>query len=168
MPAIQAVKPPKILARCEASGNAKKHDPCGEAATDVMPSSFVSSYIHIVFSTKERRLLINPEWEDRLFSYIGGIEDHTHVLAGLRSNHRLDHFIRDVKGDSSVWIHKEITKMFEWQKGYGAFSVSPTPVRSVASYIENQRIYHKKFDFKTEFVDLLEKSGLDYDEKYLW
>lgn len=58
--------------------------------------------------------------------------------------------------------------MFEWQKGYGAFSVSPNAVASVASYIENQRVHHQKFDSKTEFVDLLEKSGLDYDEKYLW
>ncbi len=147
-----------------------------------MPSSFVASYIHLVFSTKERRPLIRQEWEDRLFSYIGGIikgldgvpvkiggvEDHAHVLAGLKSKHRLDHFIRDVKGDSSIWIHSEITKMFEWQKGYGAFSVSPTAVASVASYIENQRIHHQKFDFKTEFIDLLKKSGLEYDEKYLW
>lgn len=147
-----------------------------------MPSSFVASYIHIVFSTKDWRPLIQREWEDRLYSYlggiikgmdgipvrIGGIEDHIHVCAGLRSKHRLDYFIRDLKGDSSVWIHKEITKMFEWQKGYGAFSVSPNAVQSVSNYIENQRIHHQKVDFKTEFIQMLEKSGVDYDEKYLW
>jgi len=147
-----------------------------------MPSSFVASYVHLVFSTKDRRPLIDQEWEDRLYSYlggimkgmdglslkIGGVEDHVHVCDGLRSKHRLDNFLRDLKGDSSIWIHKEITKMFEWQKGYGAFSVSPGSVDSVIRYIENQRAHHQKIDFKTEFIDFLVKAGIEYDERYLF
>lgn len=54
----------------------------------------------------------------------------------LKSKHRLDYFLRDLKADSSEWVHKEITRLFDWQKGYGAFSVSPTAVNAVARYIE--------------------------------
>ena len=147
-----------------------------------MPSSYIASYFHIVFSTKDRRRSILPEWEARLFSYlggivkgmdaiplmIGGVEDHIHLLISLASKHRLDYFLRDLKGDSSGWIHKEITKMFEWQKGYAAFSVSPTAIDSVSRYIENQRQHHTKVDFKSEFVDLLNKAGIDFEERFLW
>ena len=100
-----------------------------------MPSSLVSSYFHLVFSTKERRRLILPEWEPRLHSYLGGIvkgmeaipltingiEDKIHSLVRLKSKHRLDYFLRDLKGDSSEWVHKEVTRVLEWQKGYAAF-----------------------------------------------
>ena len=126
--------------------------------------------------------MIQPELESRLYSYIGGIirgldaipltiggmPDHLHILTGLRSKHRLDHFTRDLKGDSSEWIHKEITRMFEWQKGYGAFSVSPSAIDAVASYIANQKEHHSKVSFREEYVDLLQKSGTPYDEKFLW
>lgn len=147
-----------------------------------MPSSHVASYYHLVFSTKERRRLIDPVWEDRLWSYMGGIikgmdamplqiggdADHAHVLTSLRSKHRLDYFLRDLKAGSSEWIHREITKMFEWQKGYGAFSVSPTAVPAVKKYILNQKLHHRKIDFRTEYVDLLEKAGIEFEERFLW
>lgn len=125
---------------------------------------------------------IRPEWESRLCSYIGGIikgldamplqiggdEDHLHVLSSLKSKHRLDYFLRDLKADSSEWVHKEITRVFEWQKGYGAFSVSPTAVPAVRKYIINQKEHHRKMDFKTEYVDLLEKAGVEFEERFLW
>ncbi len=125
---------------------------------------------------------IDPEWEPRLHSYlggivkgidavplqIGGVEDHVHLLVSLKSKHRLDYFLRDLKADSSEWIHKEITKRFEWQKGYGAFSVSPTATEAVRQYIKRQRQHHTKIDFKTEYIDLLKKANLDYEEEYLW
>ena len=98
---------------------------------------------------------------------IGGMPDHTHILTGLRSKHRLDYFTRDLKGDSSEWVHKEVTRMFEWQKGYGAFSVSPTALDAVSSYIANQKAHHSKVSFREEYVDLLQKSGTAYDEKFL-
>jgi putative transposase len=155
----------------------------GETArASLMPSSHVASYFHIVVSTKERHLWIKPEWENRLFSYMGGIikgldavplqiggdEDHAHVLASLKSKHRLDYFIRDLKADSSEWVHKEITRLFEWQKGYGAFSVSPTAIPSVRNYILNQKEQHQKKDFKTEYIDLLTKAEVEFEERFLW
>jgi hypothetical protein len=99
---------------------------------------------------------------------IGGVEDHVHLLVSLKSKHRLDYFLRDLKADSSEWVHKEITRLFDWQKGYGAFSVSPTAVNAVSRYIENQKAHHKRFDYKTEYVSLLEKSGIHFEEKFLW
>lgn len=147
-----------------------------------MPSSLVASYFHIVFSTKDRHRWIIPEWEPRLHSYLGGIikgmdaiplkingiEDHIHSLVRLKSKHRLDYFLRDLKADSSEWVHKEITRIFEWQKGYAAFSVSPTAVPAVSRYIANQKKHHKRVDFKSEYVTLLEKSGVEFEEKFLW
>lgn len=147
-----------------------------------MPSSYVASYFHLVFSTKDRLRLILPEWEGRLHSYLGGIvkgmdgvpliingiEDHVHLLVRLKSKHRLDYFLRDLKADSSEWVHKEITRMFEWQKGYGAFSVSPTAVEDVRRYIKNQKEHHRRIDFKKEYIDLLTKAGIEFQEEYLW
>jgi putative transposase len=147
-----------------------------------MPSSYIASYFHLVFSTKDRLRLILPEWEERLHAYMGGIvkgmeamplkingiEDHVHLLVGLKSKHRLDYFLRDLKGESSLWIHREITRMFEWQKGYSAFSVSPTAVEDVTRYIANQKQHHRRVDFKTEYVDLLQKAGIEFEEKFLW
>lgn len=126
--------------------------------------------------------MIGPEWESRLHSYlggivkgseavpleIGGIEDHVHLLVSLRSKHRLDYLLRDLKADSSEWVHREITKQFEWQKGYGAFSVSPSSIEPVRWYIKDQKQHHAKIDFKDEYVDMLKKADLEFDERYLW
>jgi putative transposase len=147
-----------------------------------MPSSHVASYFHLVFSTKDRYRWIRPDWEPRLHSYLGGIvkgmdamplkingvEDHVHLLVSLRSKHRLDYFLREVKGESSLWVHEQITRMFEWQKGYGAFSVSPTAVPAVSRYIERQKEHHRRVDFKTEYVHLLNKAGIEFEERFLW
>lgn len=147
-----------------------------------MPSSHVSSNFHLVFSTKERIPLITPDWRERLHAYLGGIvkgmeavplgvggvADHVHLLVSLKSKHRLDYFLRDLKADSSKWIHTELGKNFEWQKGYAAFSVSPNAIERVKRYILNQEKHHAKKSFETEFFELLNASNIDYDEKYLW
>lgn len=99
---------------------------------------------------------------------IGGAEDHVHLLVSLKSKHRLDYLLRDLKADSCVWIHSELQKKFEWQKGYGAFSVSPNAIEGVKNYIANQEKHHAKKNFQDEYVELLKASGIEYDEKYLW
>lgn len=147
-----------------------------------MPSTYISLHVHVIFSTKERLPLILKDWRDRLHSYlggivkgldgvplaIGGIEDHVHLLIGLKSKHRLDYFLRDLKADSSSWVHKELNKKFQWQKGYAAFSVSPLGIEGVKKYTLNQEKHHKKKSFKEELVELLDASGIEYNEKYLW
>jgi len=125
--------------------------------------------------------LINKDWRERLHSYmggiikglggvplaIGGIEDHIHLLVGLKSTHRLDYLLRDLKADSSAWVHRELKKKFEWQKGYSAFTVSPTSIEGVKKYILNQETHHGKESSGSELVKLLKASGIEYDEKYL-
>lgn len=147
-----------------------------------MPSTYTSLHFHLVFSTKERLPLIAEDWRERLHSYlggivkglegiplaVGGINNHVHLLVGLKSKHRLDYFLRDLKADSSVWIHKELKKKIEWQKGYAAFTVSPSNIEGVKRYILNQEKHHQKKDFKEGLIELLKASGVEYDERYLW
>jgi REP element-mobilizing transposase RayT len=127
--------------------------------------------------------MIADEWRGRLYAYlggivkgmegvplaVGGIADHAHLLVGLKSSHRLDYVVRDLKADSTDWVHKEIERrLFSWQKGYAAFSVSPSNLARVRRYIENQERHHRRKTFKEELIELLQASGLEYDERYMW
>jgi putative transposase len=148
----------------------------------IMPSSHICLNVHLVFSTKDRLPQIKPDWQERLHAYlggtvkgldavplaIGGISDHVHLLVSLKSKHRLDYFLRELKADSSGWVHKELTKEFQWQVGYGAFSISPTSIDGVKKYTLNQAEHHKVKTFEEEYLELLQASGVEYDEKYLW
>ena len=147
-----------------------------------MPSTHLTSNFHLIFSTKERHRWIADQWRPRLHAYlggvvkgmdavplaVGGVDDHVHLLVSMKSKHRLDYFLRDLKADSSSWIHKEFTRIFEWQKGYGGFSVCPKEVDIVRRYIQNQEEHHRKVTFEQEYVRLLEENEIEYDEKYLW
>ena len=148
-----------------------------------MPSTHTSLHCQLVFSTKDRVPTIAQEWRDRLHGYlggivkglegvplaIGGIADHVHLLVGLKSSHRLDYFLRDVKADSTEWVHKEVGKRaFAWQKGYGAFAVSRRELETVKSYIRNQEEHHRNKTFQEEYLEFLKASGIEYDERYLW
>lgn len=148
-----------------------------------MPSTHLSLHIHVVFSTKDRMPLIEPEWRERLHAYlggvarnlevvpdaIGGVADHVHLLLGLKATHSLAEVVRGIKAVSSKWVHEEIGQArFKWQEGYGAFSVSPSQREIVKSYIERQEQHHRKRGFQEEYHDFLIKSGVDFDEKYLW
>ena len=99
---------------------------------------------------------------------VGGVADHVHLLVSLKSKHRLDYFLRDLKADSSAWINTELKKKFEWQKGYGAFSVSSSNIEGVKRYIANQEKHHEKKCFQVEYLELLKASGVEFEEKYLW
>lgn len=153
-----------------------------EDAKRVMLSSHTSLNFHLVFSTKDRLPLISEDWRDRLQAYLGGIvkglegvplavggvADQVHLLVSLKLKYRLDYFSRDLKADSSAWAHKELRKKFEGQKGYGAFSVSPTGINGVKKYILNQPEHHRKKTFEEEYIGLLNLSGIEYDKKHLW
>ena len=147
-----------------------------------MPSTHLTSNFHFVFSTKERRRLIADDWRPRLHAYLGGIVkgmdavplavggvvDHVHLLVSLKSKHRLDYFLRDLKADSSGWIYREFTRLFEWQKGYGGFSICQREIADVRKYIENQEEHHRRETFENEYVRLLKEYKVDYDAQYLW
>ncbi len=146
-----------------------------------MGSTFFSLHYHIVFSTKNRDPFIHVEWRPRLHSYLGGIirgmngvaeivggvDDHVHILASLRPVHRLADVMRDMKKDSTNWVKEYFDDRFLWQEGYAAFTGSPSATESVRSYIANQEQHHKKQSFVEELKDLLERAGVEYDEKYL-
>src|SRR5689334_11649872 len=138
-----------------------------------MAHSFTSSLFHCTFSTKDRRNLITPDLQDRLWPYIGGIardngmkalavggvEDHAHVLLSLASTMAIAKAIQLIKGGSSKWVHDEFPKHkdFAWQEGYGAFSIGISQRETTIVYIQNQREHHKKTTFKEEFLAFLAK-----------
>ena len=145
-------------------------------------STFASLHYHVVFSTKNRMRFIDPQWETRLHEYlggtvrgldgfpqgVGGVEDHVHLLIGLKTTHCIADFMRELKKAASRWMHEEIgLKQFAWQEGYGVFSVSATARDQVKHYIANQRDHHRRMDFRDEFIAMLERAGVDYDPKYL-
>jgi putative transposase len=148
-----------------------------------MPSTHLSLHYHVVFSTKERRPFMDEPWRGRLHAYlagsirvaggvpetVGGVADHVHLLMGLRATHRLADVVRDIKATSSEWVHYEIRQvMFSWQEGYGAFSISASQLGVVRQYIANQAVHHRKLGFQEEYRALLVKTGVEFDEKYLW
>ncbi len=100
---------------------------------------------------------------------VGGVGDHVHLLVGLRATHCLADFVRDLKANSSHWVHEEIKLPgFEWQEGYGAFTVGVSQKESVRDYIAGQEEHHRLRTFQEEYVEFLKRSGVEYDERYLW
>jgi REP element-mobilizing transposase RayT len=99
---------------------------------------------------------------------ISGPGDHVHALVGLRATHMLAELVRQMKRGSSEWIHRHGVRMFAWQQGYGAFTVSPSQVSTVREYVGNQIEHHRRKTFEEEYVELLRVSQVDFDERYLW
>jgi REP element-mobilizing transposase RayT len=100
---------------------------------------------------------------------IGGTADHVHLLVGLKPTHALADVLRILKGDSSKWIHEELGLIdFAWQEGYGAFTVSKSDVDAVRRYVQAQEEHHRKRTFQEEYRALLERHGIDFDERFLW
>ena len=101
---------------------------------------------------------------------LGGFSDHIHILCRLSKKYQLSKVLETVKRSSSKWIKTKSKNLkdFHWQDGYGAFSVSPSFVDKVRSYIKNQRTHHQKHLYKDEFLTLLKKHNIQYDVKYLW
>lgn len=146
--------------------------------------SYVSAYFHCVFATKDRRLLITPELQQRLWPYlggiarenemkaleIGGVADHVHMLISIPPTIPISKAMQLIKGGSSKWIHDTFPdqRLFAWQSKYGAFSVSVSQLEAVSTYIRNQQEHHKHQTFSDEFIALLTKHGITYDAQYLW
>jgi REP element-mobilizing transposase RayT len=146
--------------------------------------SYVSSCFHCVFSTKERRKLIAPALQERLWPFLGGIarqngmtpvivggmEDHVHILLSLPATMPVAKAMQLIKGGSSKWIHEEFPdhRLFAWQEKYGAFSVSVSQLETITNYIKNQKEHHRRRSFQEEFLMLLKKHRIEFDERYLW
>ena len=149
-----------------------------------MSNTYTSLHYHIVFSTKHRECRITPEIEQRIWAYlggiarenrmkplqIGGIDDHIQILVGAPATMAPAKAAQLIKGGSSSWIHTEFPALqrFAWQDGYGAFTVSKSHLSDVTAYIRNQRQHHHGKTFQEEFLALLERHEIEYDERYLW
>ena len=147
-----------------------------------MAQTLVKIYVHIVFSTKSRGELILSEIERELFAYIGGVvrkhqsvllaangtSNHIHLLISLSKNIALSDLLRELKKASSYWIKTKDAKFksFQWQAGFGAFSIGQSQVETVKQYIAKQKEHHKTELFEDEYRKFLQKYEIDFDEKY--
>ena len=144
-----------------------------------MSHTHASVLVHCVFSTKNRTNTI-PDRE-ALWRYIaalakdnritllaaGGTSNHMHLLMAIPPALPLAKAVQELKGSSSRWLHEHGYR-FEWQEGYGAFSVSQSQKQSVVDYIDRQAEHHRKWTFEQEFMTLLKKSGVEYDSRFVF
>ncbi|MFH6602160.1 IS200/IS605 family transposase [Maribacter algicola] len=149
-----------------------------------MANTYTQLYFHIVFAVKGRGNLIATKWKSELYKYISGIisnknqklmiingmPNHVHLLIGTKPTCNLSDLVRDVKANSSKWINeKQLVKgRFEWQTGFGAFTVSQSGVNDVINYIKNQEKHHSVKTFKEEYIDFLKAYEIDYKLDYIF
>jgi putative transposase len=149
-----------------------------------MAGTYTKLYYHIVFSTKNRQPFVTTAIQDELHKYISGvvrgingscieingIPDHIHLLAILPPKIAISDALRDIKANSSKWVHESKPELmsFGWQDGYAAFTVSKSQVDPVREYIREQKHHHGLRDYKAELLSLLARHDVDYDERYIW
>jgi len=149
-----------------------------------MANTYTQIYLHVVFAVEGRQSLITLEHNDELQKYVTGIvtaqrhkliainnmPDHLHLLVGLRPDAMLSDLVRDVKAGSSKFINEKrwVMGRFSWQEGFGAFSYARSQLGAVIRYIQNQQKHHAKKSFRDEYLELLEKFGVEYDQKYIF
>ena len=149
-----------------------------------MAGTFSQVYIQYVFAVKGRENLIRTIFEAEVYKYIAGIiygkdqkplavngmPDHVHVLVGLKPAMRISDLVRDIKNNSSNFINERgwLKQKFSWQEGYGVFSYSESNYGKVIDYIKNQKQHHQKRNFRQEYMLLLKKFNIHFDEKYLF
>ena len=149
-----------------------------------MANTYTQIYIHVVFAVESRQSLIKPEHNDELQKYITGIvsgqkqkliainnmPDHVHMLIGQRPDSDLSELVGDIKSGSTNFINREgwVRGRFNWQEGFGAFSYSHSQLSTVIRYIQNQQTHHRKRSFHDEYVALLDRFDVPYDERYIF
>jgi putative transposase len=150
-----------------------------------MPQSLARIWLHIVFSTKERRAYLqNADLREEMFrmlghhakqtgcppARVGGWIDRVHVLCGLSRTTTVAQLIEVLKRETSKWVKQraEDLGLFHWQNGYGAFSVSQSNVDQVIEYIGRQEDHHRRTTFQEEFRALCAKHNVEIDERYAW
>ena len=150
----------------------------------LMANTYSQIYIQTVFAVNGRLSLIRPEFKEELYKYITGIvrnqgqklitingmRDHVHILIGLKPAMALADLVREVKADSTNFINKNkwVHGRFTWQEGYGAFSYGHSQLDTIIRYIQNQEQHHKRSSFKNEYLTLLRKFDIAFEEKYVF
>ncbi|HXM36152.1 MAG TPA: IS200/IS605 family transposase [Pyrinomonadaceae bacterium] len=149
-----------------------------------MANTFSQIYIQTVFAVSNRLSLIQPYFKEDLFKFmtgivtnngcklisINGVPDHVHILIGLKPSIALADLVRDIKADSSKFVNKErfVRGKFSWQEGYGAFSYGHSQLDTIIRYIQNQEQHHKRSSFKREYLTMLRKFDMAFEEKYVF
>jgi putative transposase len=149
-----------------------------------MSHTFTNVLMHVVFSTHARAPSMADTIRSDLHSYLGGIlrelrsipiviggtEDHVHLMTKLPADLAIADCLRVLKANSSRWVKEKWPERcsFAWQAGYGAFSVSESSRANVIRYIQEQERHHRKISFQDEFLALLRKHGVQFDERYIW
>jgi REP element-mobilizing transposase RayT len=149
-----------------------------------MPQSLSKVILHVIFSTKNREPWLDSGVRRRMHAYlaticrdfgadlvhVGGISDHVHILMTLPRTVSQSELVEKIKKTSSKWIKGLDARYrgFFWQRGYGAFSVSPSQLEAVLAYIGEQQQRHRTRTFQEEYRDMLRKHDLKFDERYLW
>ena len=150
----------------------------------LMANTFSQIYIQTVFAVSSRQSLIKPEFKKDVFKYITGIvrnqgqklisingmPDHVHILIGLKPSMALADLVREVKADSSNFVNERrfVRGKFSWQEGYGAFSYGHSQLDTIIRYIQTQEQHHKRSSFKNEYLTLLRKFDIAFEEKYVF
>ena len=146
-----------------------------------MPQSLAQILVHLVFSTKNRQALLADDIRDELHAYIGGIvanqkgallktgsvPDHIHLLVAHPRTCSPAELVQEIKTGSSKWLKTKAAQYadFHWQGGYGVFSISPAHRPALETYIANQAEHHRQVTFQEEYRRLLEKYGIQFDER---
>ena len=149
-----------------------------------MANTYTQFYVHLIFAVKNRNALINKSWKDDLEKYITGIiqnhkhkllainsmPDHLHIFIGYNVNQLIPELVEKIKTSSNAWIkqNKLSRFRFEWQKGYGAFTHSNSQIDTVVKYILNQAQHHKRKNFREEYLKILRKNDIKFNNDYLF
>jgi putative transposase len=147
-----------------------------------MAHTCISGLYHVVFSTKGRVNSIPHDRQQSLWKYMGGIArkngmkapavggtgNHAHILLDVPGAMSIAKAVQLIKGGSSRWIHRETGKVFQWQDGYGAFTVGVSQKPATITYIASQPTHHAKRSFEQEFVAFLQRHDIVVDGKFLW
>ncbi len=149
-----------------------------------MANTYTQLYYHVVYAVKGRTNLISRKWKEELYKYItgiirkknqkliaiNGVNNHIHLLIGLKPDVNLSDIMRDVKANSSRFINenKYVSGKFEWQQGFGAFTLGQTQLPFIIEYINNQEEHHKTRTFREEYIDFLNHNDIDFNSDYIF
>jgi REP element-mobilizing transposase RayT len=151
---------------------------------NAMPQSLSFLLVHIVFSTKDREPVLSAAVRPALHGYlatvargtdcecyrVGGVADHVHLAIRLARTLTTAKLVEELKTSSSKWLKNQSPTLagFAWQRGYGAFSASPSDLEVLRHYIDHQEEHHRTKTFQDEYRAFLVKYGIEYDERYVW
>jgi putative transposase len=150
----------------------------------MIPGTFTQMYIQLVFAVRNRDALLKKEFRERVFEYMSGIinhlkhksmiingtSNHVYILFGLNLSVSVSDTVHDIKRSSSIFINNEklCPCRFSWQEGFGGFTYSRSQIADVYYYIENQESHHRKRTFREEYIDILIKNEIEFDQQFLF